>query len=90
VALLSTLVASATADRLAELGGPGAGSAALAAADLHGFTLAFWIASGVFVTGAVLVRWLIRPTVVVRSGGHARELAARDVEDLAVDEVGPR
>lgn len=90
VALLSTIVASATTDRLAALGGAGAGPDALAVADLHGFTVAFWVASAVFAVGAVVVWSLIRPAAGPRSGGHARELAAGDVEHLPVDVVGPR
>ncbi|MBF6619058.1 MAG: hypothetical protein ITG02_02365, partial [Patulibacter sp.] len=89
-ALLSTIVAAVTARQLEPYGGAEVGPAVLAAADLRGFTVAFWIASAVFVVGAAIVWSLIRPTTVQRSGGHAGELPARDVEDLAVYEVGPR
>ncbi|MEA2194148.1 MAG: hypothetical protein QOG42_582 [Solirubrobacteraceae bacterium] len=52
-ALLSTLAASAVADRLAEaVGRPDAALAAQAA--VHGYTTAFWWAAGIFAVGAVI------------------------------------
>ena len=52
-ALLSTLAASAVADRLAEAGtGPSAALAAQAA--VHGYTTAFWWAAGIFAVGGVI------------------------------------
>ena len=55
-ALLSTLAASAVADRLAEAAArAGASDAALAAqAAVHGYTTAFWWAAGIFAVGGVI------------------------------------
>ena len=60
-ALLSTLAASAVADRLAEAAGAGGtSSAALAAqAAVHGYTTAFWWAAGIFAVGALICSALL-------------------------------
>ncbi len=57
-ALLSTLAASAVADRLAEAATrPDAALAAQAA--VHGYTVAFWWAAGIFAVGAVICSALL-------------------------------
>jgi EmrB/QacA subfamily drug resistance transporter len=57
-ALLSTLAASAVADRLAEsVGRPDATLVAQAA--VHGYTTAFWWAAGIFAVGAVICSVLL-------------------------------
>jgi hypothetical protein len=55
-ALLSTLAASAVADRLAEAAGRAGGtdSTLAAQAAVHGYTTAFWWAAGIFAVGGVI------------------------------------
>lgn len=67
IALLSTLSASATADYLA---GHGTGTAALQDAALHGYSMAYAIAAGIFLGGALLTALLFRSGIPeeIRSG----------------------
>ena len=55
IAVISTFVAAATNDYLADHG-----STAVVAATVHGFTVGFWWAAGAFWTGAVICGALIR------------------------------
>ena len=74
-ALLSTLAASAVADRLAETAGAGGtNSAALAAeAAVHGYTMAFWWAAGIFAIGSVVCSLLLtRRSVEVARDAEVR------------------
>jgi EmrB/QacA subfamily drug resistance transporter len=64
-ALLSTLAASSTASYLSGHAGGGKPSATLvSAAQIHGYTTAFWVGAGIFAGGAVLVASLMRPGVL--------------------------
>ena len=60
-AVLSSIFASAMAGYAA---GERATPELLGAAAVHGYTVAFWVASGIFAVGAVLVAALIRPVRV--------------------------
>jgi EmrB/QacA subfamily drug resistance transporter len=52
-ALLSTLAASAVSSQIASTGGP-ASPDIVAAAAVHGYTVAFWWAAGIFAVGALI------------------------------------
>jgi hypothetical protein len=56
-ALLSTLSASATTSYLA---GKQPSAAVVAEATVHGYTVAFWCAAGIFAVGAVVCGLLLR------------------------------
>jgi hypothetical protein len=56
-ALFSTISAGATSSFLA---GKPATAAVLADATVHGYTTAFWVAAGIFATGAVVCGVLLR------------------------------
>jgi hypothetical protein len=56
-ALLSSIFASAVSS-FAESHAPGPGLAT--AASMHGYTVAFWVAAGVFAFGAIVIATLMR------------------------------
>ncbi|UUY04619.1 MFS transporter [Svornostia abyssi] len=57
-ALLSTLAATATTDYITTNGGPSPD--VIAAAEVHGYTTAFWIAAAIIAAGSVVVGLTIR------------------------------
>ncbi len=67
--LLSTLAATATTDYVTSNGGPSPD--VIAAAQVHGYTTAFWIASAIIAAGAVVVGLTLR--------GGAPQVAAEPV-----------
>ncbi len=73
VALLSTFSATAATDYVVSHGGPGAGT--VAAAAVHGYTTAFWMAAGIFFLGAIFTRLLLRSGVQELDPGSAPALA---------------
>ena len=58
-ALLSSIFATAVSG---ELSGKAHTRAALRAASIHGYTIAFWFAAGLFAVGAIVVGALMRPS----------------------------
>ena len=73
-ALLSSIFASAvTSYATSHAPGPGL----RAAATVHGYTVAFWVAAGLFVLAAISVAALIKPT------RQTREAIAREAEPVA-------
>jgi MFS family permease len=72
-ALLSSIFASAVTS-YADGRTPSAGLAA--AATVHGYTVAFWVAAGVFAVGAVIVGAVVPSVRVVEPHGAAAEPVA--------------
>lgn len=77
-ALLSTLAATATTNYVADNGGPQPD--VVAAAEVHGYTTAFWIAAAVIAAGAVVVGVTLR--------GGAQEAAIEPPAEGAPVPVG--
>ncbi len=76
-ALLSTLAASATTDYVTTNGGPSL--EVIAAAEVHGYTTAFWIAAAIIAAGSVVVGLTLRsgaPQVAAHPGADAAPVAA--------------
>ena len=68
-AMLSSIFADAMASHLA---GERPTPQVLGEAAVHGYTVAFWVAAGIFAVGAVLVAALIRPVRVAATVGEPR------------------
>ena len=73
-ALLSTLAASAVTSELAERGGP-PGRGGRAQAAVHGYTVAFWWAAGIYAVGAVICAALLTRRSVEVAQANAGEPA---------------
>jgi predicted MFS family arabinose efflux permease len=66
-ALLSTLAGSAVTSYAVD---HGTSQAAMAAAAVHGYTTAFWVAAGVFAFGTLVVSLVMRTVRVARPAGE--------------------
>ena len=76
-ALLSTLAASATTDYVTTNGGPSPD--VIAAAEVHGYTTAFWVAAAIIAAGSVVVGLTLRsgaPQVAAHPGADVAPVAA--------------
>lgn len=72
-ALLSTLAATATKDYVASNGGPSPN--VIAAAEIHGYTTAFWVAAAIIAAGSIVVGLTLRGGAPQPAGQVAGEAA---------------